>query len=392
MISCTEPYALQNNTFEEALVIEATITNELKNQEIKISKTYRFEENGPTFDTGATVSVTDDLGNEYPFQEINGSYFSINAFQAVNNTNYEMHITTSDGKTYSSSKQKLTKINPIESVVPTVITNAEGQRGIQITVSSFDPSSSSKYYRFDYEETSKATAPKWKEFTAILNPDSDHFVGHPFIELILRDYEARICYLTEKSKTLLLTSTNLQTEDRVRDFPIRFIKDNDYTIGERYSINVKQYIQNIESYTYYKTLNKLSGSGSILSQNQPGFLYGNIKSNTNSNEKVIGFFDVASVSSKRIFFNYEDVFPGEQRPPYFEDCTEVNFEYCFVPPPSECKGYRLNGFVSNNQYLYFAHTQLEPVTPFNLIYTYVLPACGDCTTFSSNIRPDFWVD
>lgn len=41
---CTETYPLLTNTYEEALVVEATITNELKNQEIKITKTSRLED------------------------------------------------------------------------------------------------------------------------------------------------------------------------------------------------------------------------------------------------------------------------------------------------------------------------------------------------------------
>ena len=54
--SCTEPYLLQSSNFEEALVIEATITNEFKKQQIKISKTYRLEENGPEFIENANIS------------------------------------------------------------------------------------------------------------------------------------------------------------------------------------------------------------------------------------------------------------------------------------------------------------------------------------------------
>ncbi|HEU4789157.1 MAG TPA: DUF4249 domain-containing protein, partial [Flavobacterium sp.] len=42
--SCTEPYILETNTYEEALVVEATITNELKKQEITLTKTSRFED------------------------------------------------------------------------------------------------------------------------------------------------------------------------------------------------------------------------------------------------------------------------------------------------------------------------------------------------------------
>jgi Domain of unknown function (DUF4249) len=300
-ISCTEPYALQTNSFEEALVIEATLTNELKNQEIKISKTYKFEENGPTFETGATVSVTDDLGTEYLFEEQNGSYFSTVAFQAETGREYKLHITTSDGKTYSSTQQKLTTINQIESVVPTVITNTEGQRGVQIGVNNYDPTNTSKYYRYEYEETYKIIAPKWKPVNAVVLPN-DGVVGHPFIALFDRTSEERICYSTVKSNSLLFTTTTLQAEDRVSNFPVRFISNQNYIITNRYSILVKQYVQSLESYTFYKTLSEISGSGSILSQNQPGFFYGNIRSDDNPTEKVIGFFDVASVSSKRIFF------------------------------------------------------------------------------------------
>ncbi|WP_339839282.1 DUF4249 family protein, partial [uncultured Flavobacterium sp.] len=57
--SCTEPYAIQNNTFEDVLVIEATVTNELKKQEIKITRTFQLEEKDPTFETNATVYITD---------------------------------------------------------------------------------------------------------------------------------------------------------------------------------------------------------------------------------------------------------------------------------------------------------------------------------------------
>ena len=43
----------------------------------------------------------------------------------------------------------------------------------------------------------------------------------------------------------------------------------------------------------------------------------------NSNEKVLGFFDVSSVSSKRLFFNFREVFPSNliPGPPYFIDCN-----------------------------------------------------------------------
>lgn len=382
IVGCVEPYALKTNTFEEALVIEATITNEFKKQEVKISKTYRFEENGPTFETDATVFITDNNGNQYEFEEQSDKYVSTSEFQAIPSRQYQLNIITSDGRTYISKTEALTTVTQIESVNAAAAT-IDGVTGVQITVNSFDPTNSSKYYRYEYEETSKVTAPKWKPFKAVVMPENAE-IDHPFIELVPRDTEALTCYSLAKSNTLLLTSTNLQSEDRVTDFPVRFISTADYTIAERYSILVKQYVQNLESYTFYKTLSEISGSGSILSQNQPGFFYGNIRSVDNPSEKVIGFFDVASVSTKRIFFNFHDIFPGAQYPPYFDECTEYEFVYCFDPAPAACDGTRLNGLVTSNSLIYSLHN--------GIIYTYIKPICGDCSSFSSNVRPTFWID
>ncbi|WP_396193039.1 DUF4249 domain-containing protein [Flavobacterium sp.] len=393
LMSCVDPYQLQTSNFEEAIVIEATITNELKKHEVLISKTYRLEENEPILVSNASVTVSDNLGNQYNFEEADGKYISTTEFRAENDRQYKLNITTSNGKSYSSTTQKLTAVNELENITATVISNLEGQRGVEIAANSFDPTNSSKYYRFEFYETSKATAPKWRDLYAVVNPDLTDSVGHEYIELFPRITEAQVCYLTEKNKKIVLTSTNFLNEDRISNFPVHFLNDFDYKIGERYSIEVKQIIQNLESYTYYKTLQELSVTGeSILSQNQPGFLVGNIKSDDNPKEKVVGFFEVASVSSKRIFFNYEDLFPGEQKPPYLEDCTELEYTYCFLPF-SECDGRQLNGNVKAQILVYYEHEQLEPEDdPFNLIYTYVRAKCGDCTSFSSNIRPDFWID
>jgi hypothetical protein len=163
----------------------------------------------------------------------------------------------------------------------------------------------------------------------------------------------------------------------------------------RYSILVKQYIQNLASYTYYNTLKTISGSDGILSQNQPGFFSGNITCTTNPNEKVVGFFDVSSVSSERIFFNFEDVFPDTLQPGYFYDCYDNCtaediftcpgvFNYCFeFTPFSSCTGN-------------FVETALNVIPQSLLFYSgpnpvFLVPQpCGDCTTFSSNVVPPFW--
>lgn len=379
-VGCTEQYALQTTTFEDALVVEATLTNEFKKQKIKITHTYRLEETGPSMESGASVYVTDDLGTQYDFVESDGSYVSVDSFAAQAGRIYRLNIATAQGKTYQSTGETLTTVSPIQQIVPTVM-QRDGQRGVGLVVKSNDPTNTSKYYRYEYEETYKVIAPKWENDRAIVVYDS---LGEPTIELIPRVGETKTCYSTEYSDYIIQYTTNALSEDRV-DFPVRFISNQNYIITHRYSILVRQYVQSLAAYTFYKTLHDISGSGgSILSQQQPGFFYGNMSSADNPNEKVLGFFEVASFSQQRVFFNYADLFPGEPWPPFFMNCDERIYKFCFSSVDPECRGAALVSAITSNSLLYFAG--------MGLTYSMVPPPCGDCTRFSSNIRPSFWID
>ncbi|WP_281323326.1 DUF4249 domain-containing protein [Flavobacterium aestivum] len=379
--SCTEQYVLQSNTFEDILVVNGIITNELRLQEIKVNRTYRLEENKPVFEKGANVYITDNDNTVYEFEEDVDSYISKSAFKAIPGKKYQLNIITKDGKSYSSTPEILTPESEVQ-VTPIVQTN-EGEKGVNINVSSYDPTGQSKFYRYEYDETYKIIAPYWNPNKYIiapyLTPDGD-----PDFLVVPRTGETRTCYTTKSLDDLTLKSTVGLTEDRI-NFPIRYISVKDPILRERYSIIVRQYVQNLASYTYYKTLKDLSISKSILSQTQTGFNYGNLKCNDNPNEKIVGYFEVSSVSSKRIFFNFIDIFPKEANyPPYFIKCNTIEKSNCFKE--KGCGGAFIEAYVNSVFYVYYGSTD------DNRIYTFVEADCGDCTKFSSNIKPLFWID
>jgi hypothetical protein len=379
MTGCTEQYAFKNTDFESALVVEGTITNEFKNQIVKLSQVYKLDETGPEFETGANVFVSDDQGNEYQFEQKDTLYVSINQFKAEPGRKYQLKIRTKEGKNYTSDEQILTTETKIDNVSATVET-VSGQRGVQINVNSYDPTNTSKYYRYEYAETYKIIAPMWDfRQTTVLASGTSIFISP-------RTMETKTCYSTKNSEAIILNNTNSSSEDRVH-FPVRFISDQNYIISHRYTIFVKQYVQNLAAYSYYKTLRDLSSSESILSPKQPGFFYGNIKSVENPSEKVIGFFEVSAVSSERIYFNYADLFPNEPLPPYYESNCEIQeFKNCDDPENPECKGAILRSRIRSYTLVHFSANEAS-----NLYYMVNSP-CGDCTTFSSNIVPPFWVD
>ncbi len=395
MQGCTEPYALQTENFEDIIVVEATLTNEYKNQEVKISRTFRLEETEPKFEKGATVFVTDSNGTQYDFVESNNVYISTSKFEAQQNVNYKLTVITSDGKTYKSRDEKITSTTELETITPNVGTNSTLGNGVQIIANSNDSSNGIKYYRYTYEETNKVISPQWRAFMGIADGATpSHPNGRVFI--VPWPYESKICYTTENSKDIILYNTALNSTSSNSSL-IRFISDQDYKIANRYSIEVTLHNQSLAAYNYYDALKKSSTQGNILSQNQPGFYSGNIKNINNPNEKVIGFFDVTYVSKKRIFFNFEDLFPGLSKPNYPYYCPEITDSnqnqfkllFCFCPPRDcptiVCGGTAiLQGLKSRTKAVIEYETDIS--------YTMVNSQCVDCTTFSSNIKPTFWVD
>ena len=390
--SCVEPFEIETMTFEDALVIEATITNELKYQNINLTRTFEFEEDGPSAETNATVKIVDDVQNIYNFEETTpGKYISTSVFSAVSNRTYQLTINTSNGRVYTSQPIQLTQITQISDIV--ALRNTDDIDRVSIYVNSFDPSGNSRYYRYEYEETYIIVPPFFSPLDVIILSDVPPFTVNTSVTTAPRAQEERFCFNTLFNNNIIQTQTTSLFEDRVSQFPIHSISRNNPILRDRYSILVKQYVQSLEAFTYYKVLNELSGSESILSQNQPGFINGNLTSIDNPDEKVLGFFEIASVSSKRLFFNYRDIFPDGNRPFYFAKCGTEDLESPLLVDENDPNISPLINKIISDTIKHFETNfdffgEIDEKQPYRMTNR----ACGDCTVFGTNIKPDFWVD
>ncbi len=402
LVSCRDPFEIQSIDFQNSLVVEATLTNEFKQHTLKLSRTYELNQEVGAFEDGAAVSVEDSEGNIFLFNPIGqGVYESELEFQAIPNVNYTLNITTTEGERFQSSTKSLTPISEITDLYGELITNASGEEGIQLFIDSDNQNSEALYFRYEYEETYQVIPPFYSELKVeltnyveeiVYNPRPDIQVTYD-IELIPRSQEEQVCYSSDQQKGIILTTTNSLSNNGVERLPIRFISKEDRILRDRYSILVKQYVQSIESYSYYKTLDDLGNTESILSQSQPGFVFGNISSLENPDQKVVGYFDVSSVSQKRIFFNYLDF--NLPQPDYLFSCEIIELDYndnstADLDKNDRIEIYRLlTLFEEQNQsYEIYELPQLFP----SGIWQVVRPECGDCTSVASNIRPDFWED
>lgn len=379
LISCVEPFEIKTIDFESALVVEATITDELKNHVVKLSRAFKLEEDEVSYEQNANVRVEDDFGNVYNFIEVEpGVYQSANEFEAAEGSAYALLITTSDGRNYSSSSMELTETSEIGDVN---VINEDGL-GLAIYLNSFSDNLNARYYRYEYEETFKIVAQKWSPYKLEVVSDIQ-----PYEVAIVEknnNKEDQVCYRTQHSFGIIQAETNSLSENSISDFLIRYIEKNDEEILYRYSILIKQYVQSQQSFSFYKTLNELSETESIFSQNQPGFVNGNIRSLEDSNEKVIGFFEVSSLATKRIFFNRAD---------YISSGFSVDGCEYQAPELRLGRNSPLIEAIKANTLMYYDNNDGKgpPVIPGGP-YLMVEPECGDCRIRGTNIKPDFWID
>lgn len=385
-MGCTEPYEIETVNFESVLVVESTITNEFKPQIVKLSRTSKLENPEILTVNNATVIVSSSDGNSFNFNwdSETGNYISQQPFSAQPNVSYTLDITTQDGKSYSSSAVTLPNSIKIDEVyAETIVSPTENRDGVQVLVNTADPTGKEKYFRYEYEETYKITAPNPSQYSAEIinyNPDEGTYKV-----ILTQRVPEEICYSTEFSKGITQTTTTELNENRVFRFPVRYLSKEDARLQTRYSILVKQYVQSVEAYTFYKIVKELGSVESLLSQGQPGYIVGNMVSKSNSNEKVLGFFEASSMTSKRIYFNYQDF--GFDKPPYFVDCEVLFLDYndntVLDDDPDERQTFY--DYVTNRNYQVLSLGQ-------GTVYRIVQPECSLCTSFSSNIRPNFWED
>lgn len=399
---CIEPFEAETLDFEGALVVDARITNEEKQHQVVLTRARPFEQDDSSPERNATVTIEEGSGISYTFEETSpGQYTSTVAFGAKSNESYQLKITTSDGATYSSTAETMPDNVPIADIEIKRATNDFGEDGVSIILDNESLGDQPRYFRYDYEENYKIVAPNWDPVAFNIIDSLACVDGDAFeVGIKQRDpQKERICYGQDKSKDIILVSTANLDNNTVSDFEVRFVNRENYILTHRYSILVNQYSQSVDAHSYYQSLEAFSVSESVFNEIQPGFLSGNITSMTDDDQNVIGYFETAAVSSKRVFFNYEDLFPDEELPEYPVNCRTLGNPrliprgyHCTEGSSGVCDGNCDSPLIGQIQAGTIVYAGVVDPPDFVAPYLTRSRACGDCTVLGSDVKPDFWID
>jgi hypothetical protein len=220
LANCTEPFPIATIEFEDIFVVESTITNELKLQVVKLSRTIDLTDIGQAIVDNAIVKVEASNGNVFDFSQDTetGNYISNSEFQAMPDITYTLKINTQNGQSYTSKAVTLTPAVAMDRIYPeSVVVNEE--EGVQVFVDTDIQMGDARYFRYEYKETYEILLPNTSGITwRIINVNDFRRT----FEIALGSKRIdESCYSTIESKGIVQTSTSNLGENGIFRFPNR---------------------------------------------------------------------------------------------------------------------------------------------------------------------------
>ncbi len=339
----------------QPLIVDALLTNENKQHSVTINLAKDisdFSQFTPVID--GTVYVEDSQGRIFDYvHTANDKYTSVVAFAGIIGSSYRLVIDV-DGQRYESSFEELmpeaqiAEINANTAVERISSETGEATDELRVTIS-VDlnlPVDREVYYRFDWNSTYRARTLDQGSTVCWDERNSD-----PPINL---DVSAT-CYVNESSSSFLrlFSSEGLQATG-IEDVAIYSVEPN-RRFQTKYSPEITLFHITKTAFDFWQAIENQSTNTGSLFDTPPSPINGNISYTGSGNERVIGIFEVASVTRKRAFFLNSVV--NRDFDNYNIDCRPSA-----GPPGSP-----------------------QPVRPL---------FCCDCRFLpnSTDVKPDFWED
>lgn len=299
-------------------VVDGQITDKEGFQTVLVSMTSTTEKPNYNPLSYCKVTIIDNQGNVFNLKEspsIKGSYSAwIGKAYLKPGNSYHVKVVTASGIEIVSDFDQMPECPKVDSIyyirkdIPTRNPDIFTQ-GIQFYIDLDVENTNSHYYRWNLTET-------WEH--------------HAFLP---RSIAKSVCWTTKDVKNIYILSTKNLIQNKFLRYPLHFVDNKTARLNFCYSLLVNQFALSEAAYIYWDNLRKNSNEQGGLYNAQPLTVEGNLKSITNPDLKVLGFFSASSVKSKRIFVQnvpklilFQEICePDPQTNTYSIGCTECDY-------------------------------------------------------------------
>lgn len=369
--SCVDRYTPSVPPAAQANLVVDGFINAQGTTVIKLARTFSVntKSTAPP-EAQAQVVILDDAGQRYALTENPAGTYTSGALTLAPGRQYQLRITTAQGRDYASDSQPVVLAPPIDSVSwrPTP------EQGVQLYVSTHDAGAAARYYRWEYDET--------YQFTAAFESSVEYVPSAN--RLRARRASIYRCWRTQSSTAILQSTTTQLSQNIVASYPLLLVPP-DVRLRYGYSLLVRQVAQTPAEYDYWERLRKNTENLGTVNDPLPGKVTGNVHALADATEPVLGYVGVHSVTQKRLFIDATTQLPKPQPGSVFFDPAYAN---CLtlesVSPLSRALAQLKTG----------SFTPVQPI--INLFSgdtvgsTMTSPACADCRVRGTNVKPSYW--
>jgi hypothetical protein len=370
---CKEEFPLEFNTNEKILVVEGGITNKPGPYSVRLSTTLPVNQPVRVPFEKCVVTIFDNSGYSEILTETEPGVYqtSIQGIQGIIGNEYSLSVVTPDNKVYQTAFEEMKPVLEIDSVFAE-LTNHEdldypyGLPGFQFYVDSKPAVDKETYVMWNMVETYKYEA-DYKLHA--LYYYGDYYFANRSMDTIAQitglNYDTIFtCWKTDPVRKIFTGQIANLSDLKIKRQPLHFVGTQTKKLSIKYSLFVEQCSISKEAYNFWESIREQISDESFLYTKQPYNITGNLQNIDDTEELTFGYFTVASVSEKRVFY---------ERPN-----TTFYFE----------KGYAADPIDLNKK--------AQPVYLIlrdALGMAFVHKDCVDCRTEGGVIKkPDFWVD
>lgn len=350
------------------LIVEGNINvGDQASTEIRLSRSSSLDKMQVSYENNASVYIEDQQNNRIELAHTDSGRYNSPLLNLPTNSQYRLHVVSSDNKEYFSAYTQA-KISP---AIDSVFWVAKDD-GIEIQLSTHDATSNSLYYSWNFVETWEYNVP----YYAVLKYDP------ALQDVVMRtsaDPAIYECWRTSPSASIIIGSTAKLAQDLVFGKLITFVSAfNTNKLVKKYSIVVRQSVIPKEAYEYFDKMKRNTEQTGSIFDAQPSQLRGNISCKSDSSEIVVGFVTASSITEQRIFISRTDLPPLKIKT-FYEDCA---IETVPNNRDSIVEKFQTGGFLPVGKTINSSGMERIEAAPNK---------CVDCRVLGgSNVKPAFW--